>query len=186
MFERVFFNDDQNDAGLYAVNFYSLGFPTTIVFDDQLPKDANYNYIPFVGGGTDKSTWGPLLEKGLAKFMGNYASLIGGDSAEGLAYLTGGPSLRIKHNGGADMNKVFQQIVDAQNTGRVYMYCGSYATQGGSDQHQTSLGISYNHAYTLLGAYVLSDGTKLFKVRNPWGAEKYKGPWSDGDYRWTD
>lgn len=32
---------------------------------------------------------------------------------------------------------------------------------------------------------MLSNGTKLVKIRNPWGAERYKGPWSDKDSRWT-
>jgi len=66
------------------------------------------------------------------------------------------------------------------------MSSGSFATDSGSDQQQTSLGISYNHAYTLLGAVKLSDGTKLFKLRNPWGTEKYQGPWSDSSAKWND
>ena len=36
----------------------------------------------------------------------------------------------------------------------------------------------------MLGA-VEVDGTKLLKMRNPWGKEKYAGPWSDNDSRWT-
>ena len=31
----------------------------------------------------------------------------------------------------------------------------------------------------------LSDGTKLIRARNPWGKEKYHGPWSDGSKLWT-
>lgn len=34
------------------------------------------------------------------------------------------------------------------------------------------------HAYTMLGAFQYKN-TKLIKVRNPWGIEKYTGPWSD-------
>ena len=26
----------------------------------------------------------------------------------------------------------------------------------------------------------------MVKIRNPWGEEKYHGPWSDKDSRWTD
>ena len=33
---------------------------------------------------------------------------------------------------------------------------------------------------------MLSDKTKLIKVRNPWGKEKYSGPWSDKSELWTD
>ena len=31
----------------------------------------------------------------------------------------------------------------------------------------------------------MTDGTKLIQIRNPWGSEKYWGPWSDKDDRWT-
>ena len=42
------------------------------------------------------------------------------------------------------------------------------------------------HAYTTLGVLTLSNGVKLVKARNPWGGEKYIGPWSDSDKKWTE
>ena len=41
--EKVFLNQDnyQNKAGIYAVNFYSLGVPHTVVIDDYLPLRAD-------------------------------------------------------------------------------------------------------------------------------------------------
>ena len=47
-------------------------------------------------------------------------------------------------------------------------------------------GISYNHAYTMLGISVLSDGTRLVQMRNPWGHELWHGNWSDESTLWTD
>lgn len=41
-----------------------------------------------------------------------------------------------------------------------------------------------SHDYSLIGAYEL-DGHKVLKMRNPWHSEKYTGPWSDKDKRWT-
>jgi len=41
------------------------------------------------------------------------------------------------------------------------------------------------HAYSVLGAYTLSTGQKLIKVRNPHSREYYTGPWRDDDPRWT-
>ena len=41
------------------------------------------------------------------------------------------------------------------------------------------------HAFTVLEAKELSNGVKLIKVRNPWGKEKYHGPWSDRSDKWT-
>ena len=42
------------------------------------------------------------------------------------------------------------------------------------------------HAYSMLGAVKLSNGVQLVKVRNPWGREKYSGPYSDDSSDWTD
>jgi len=52
-------------------------------------------------------------------------------------------------------------------------------------------GLVPKHAYTLLGVQELkaSNGNilhRLIKMRNPWGKERYDGPWSDDDSRWTD
>lgn len=47
-------------------------------------------------------------------------------------------------------------------------------------------GLSSDHSYTILGAYTLSNGVKLFKMRNPWSEEGYDGPWNDNDSQWTD
>jgi hypothetical protein len=40
------------------------------------------------------------------------------------------------------------------------------------------------HAYTLIGVAEYKQ-VKLVKIRNPWGAEKYTGPWSDKSTMWT-
>lgn len=45
-------------------------------------------------------------------------------------------------------------------------------------------GLVTGHAYSMLGA-VAVDGTLLLHMRNPWGKEKYVGPYSDNDSRWT-
>lgn len=42
-------------------------------------------------------------------------------------------------------------------------------------------GLYYGHAYSVFGAYTLSNGTKLIKVRNPHGKDSYTGAWSDSD-----
>lgn len=49
---------------------------------------------------------------------------------------------------------------------------------------RNNVGLVAGHAYTTLGA-VEYNGERLVKVRNPWGSERYKGPWSDQDPKWT-
>lgn len=45
-------------------------------------------------------------------------------------------------------------------------------------------GLSDNHAYTIIGNAEYQ-GTKLVKIRNPWGSEGYTGPYSDKSSEWT-
>ena len=42
------------------------------------------------------------------------------------------------------------------------------------------------HAFTVLDTERLPDGTRLLQMRNPWGTERYFGPWSDGHALWTE
>lgn len=46
------------------------------------------------------------------------------------------------------------------------------------------------HAYTIVSYHYLKDSNgnvqyRLLRVRNPWGADSYTGPWADSDSRWT-
>lgn len=47
-------------------------------------------------------------------------------------------------------------------------------------------GIMTGHLFTLVKLVELSNGTRLAKIRNPFGFEWYRGPWSDGSSEWTD
>ena len=48
----------------------------------------------------------------------------------------------------------------------------------------TDEGLINNFPYTLLDMIDL-DGTKMVKLYNPLSEDRYKGPWSDSDSRWT-
>lgn len=60
------------------------------------------------------------------------------------------------------------------------------ATPGESDTNANNEGFVSNHAYVILGVKQLSNGVRLVKLRNPWGSERYTGPWSDNSDLWTD
>lgn len=74
--EKVFLNhsNDLNDAGIYGVNFYTLGVPHTVIVDDFLPLvpwgDGYDTWFAHIG--TDNAMWMPILEKAFAKYHGNY------------------------------------------------------------------------------------------------------------------
>ena len=65
------------------------------------------------------------------------------------------------------------------------MSCASHHGTG-SDKDTNDKGLPYMHAFTINGTVKLSDGTKLIKIRNPWGSEWYEGPWSDSGNKWTE
>ena len=51
-------------------------------------------------------------------------------------------------------------------------------------------GLVSGHAHTVVGTYQLKDQNgnvqyNMVRIRNPWGVDKYTGPWCDGDSRWT-
>jgi len=51
-------------------------------------------------------------------------------------------------------------------------------------EHETPQGLLINHAYSILGAEEYK-GTKLVRVRNPWGRCEWKGAWADESKEWT-
>ena len=66
----------QNKAGIYGMNMYALGVPTSVVIDDYLVTQGSQTI--FTDPGTDKSMWVPFFEKALAKFHGNFLHTDGG------------------------------------------------------------------------------------------------------------
>ena len=57
-------------------------------------------------------------------------------------------------------------------------------TGGGDDTTTNEFGLVDGHAYNVMGYTVLSDGTKLIKMQNPWGKDSYNGDWSDSSPLW--
>lgn len=121
----------------------------------------------------------PLLEKAYAKLDQNYERIIAGFGIEGLRTLTGKPTTQINHNHGKEMDKAWNTLIKYTQK--------NYPMVAGCCLNTTNLeGLVNNHAYTLLDLLKLSNGVKIAKVRNPWNAETYKGPWSDKSSLWTD
>ena len=91
----VFHNEELSRKGVYAVNIYALGIPHTVIIDDYLPFVQNpYTerlglYYAFLG--SDNALWGPLIEKALAKYTGNYWHIEWGIIYEAVSMLNGSP-----------------------------------------------------------------------------------------------
>ena len=93
--ERMFLNTDNkvNEHGIYGVNFYTLGIKHTVLVDDYIPTDSDYDYgqTLFAHLGDDNSIWSLILEKAFAKYHGNYEHIVGGWPVVATRTLSGAP-----------------------------------------------------------------------------------------------
>ena len=181
---KIFKTEDINSAGVYSVQLFIMGIPVTVTVDEHLA--FNYNNaagLTYANVAKDGALWVPILEKAMAKLFGNYEMLVGGWMGMAVQAMTGAPFWSTGHDdfgsGEAIWTKVDEALAKNWMVG-----IASYPAE--SDQINNTIGLPQSHAYTVLGTQALSDGTKLFKIRNPWAAERYHGPWSDESDKWTD
>ena len=190
--ESVFLNDAASANGIYGVNFYSLGVPHTVIVDDFLPlRKSGTKYTTTAGGvGVDGSLWGAVLEKAFAKYHGNYFHTNGGSPSTALKTLHGAPVTYHTHaEKTLTVDKLWKAIKAADAAGHM-MTAGTPSIPGKNHFDKLANGLSISHAFTVLSAHELKDAKgktiKLLKIRNPWGKEEYKGPYSDSSKLWTD
>ena len=181
--ERIFLNDELSSNGIYGVQLYVLGVPTTVVIDDSVPLKSSGSTI-FGKVGPDGALWGILLEKAFAKTFGTYEAMISGDPRTSIAMLTGAPSERF-YTSQISANALFDIIKAANEPGVWGMVSAGTPSSSGGDSDRSATGMAQSHAYTVLSAHEVTDGNgitrKLLRVRNPWGQEQYQGPFSDDD-----
>jgi hypothetical protein len=136
-------------------------------------------------------TWLPLLEKAYAKVHGDYDSISGGWSGEGVEDMTGGVTTTIRLNRVLSKDKLWKDLL---NVKKDFIFAASSPSYYGDDSAARQ-GIALGHAYSVLKAVeeVGEDDKKvrLVLIRNPWGLRgsmeigEWNGPWSDGSKEWT-
>jgi len=180
--ERVhkIFSDktDYPSDGKFNIKLWNQGQENNIVIDDTLavrPWGSSWSPVH-----TKKSPagawWSPILEKAAAKFYGTYENMHGGWMVESLYALTGMPT--VEHRPSQLSESELWNILQDFETNNHIM---TAAVMGNSYKH----GLVNGHAYTVIGVATYK-GQKLVKLRNPWGSERYVGPWSDQDKsKWT-
>ena len=185
-------SDAISPNGIYAVNLYALGVPFTMVLDDWMAMRGN-NTI-FASVGTDGSVWGALVEKAFAKYYGNYTRTVAGLMADAVSALNGSPAESISH-GWLTADNIWDRILEAKredaSDGKVADIVTGGSKNCGSHDNTTANGVACSHAYSILDTHVLTNAAgdvhaKLLKVRNPWGTERYGGPWSDFSEKWDE
>ncbi|KAH8746244.1 hypothetical protein F5883DRAFT_700878 [Diaporthe sp. PMI_573] len=139
----------------------------------------------FFGQNKDQNeTWVPLLEKAYAKAHGDYGSLYGGWIGEALEDLSGGVTTELLASDIFDTDAFWENEVSKVNQEFLFG-CSTGLLDGGYGERD---GIAEGHAYVVMEARTLKDGTRLCKLRNPWGHVKkgnWEGAWSDGSKEWT-
>ncbi|KIO31183.1 hypothetical protein M407DRAFT_241888 [Tulasnella calospora MUT 4182] len=134
----------------------------------------------FARSATDNETWVPLLEKAYAKLHGDYESIDGGWTAEGIEDLTGAVSTTIYLKDILDPDRFWKEELMQVGIDRVFA-CGT----PGAGEDVNSDGLVSGHAYALLKA-VEHEGRRFLVIRNPWGSGEWSGRWSDGSKEWND
>jgi hypothetical protein len=184
----MFVVKEYNEAGIFAVNFYQLGVPVTVIVDDYVPHYGNRFTTVFAKIQPDEgSTWVTILEKAYAKLVGNYAQMNAGWGFRGIHDLTGWPAVTIFHQQ-LTQDQVLATVSREDATGALMNSASYYSSLGTSGKNE--FGILYTHDYTFLKVEQVTkiDGVvvTLVKMRNPWSKESYIGPWHDYDPIWAE
>lgn len=133
-----------------------------------------------------EETWLPLMEKAYAKAHGDYQTIEGGFTGEGIEDLTGGVNVSLFSEDILDKDRLWEEL---KQVNKAFLFgCGSFRKEAESEE-SIDHGLVTSHAYTVLEAREVNmDGGKkerLIKIRNPWGSQEWRGAWSDGSEEWT-
>lgn len=82
--------------GMFNLNFFVRGNKERVTIDDLLPVRKWGSGFTLINASRSENGawWGPIIEKGAAKFFGRYESLNGGLAGESFYALTGMPTHR--------------------------------------------------------------------------------------------
>lgn len=181
--KEAFLTEDINTAGVYALQMHLLGSPITVTIDNFVPIEKDFAYYYYATVSEDGAIWGPLLEKAMAKYLGNYEAINGGYEKFAFQTIMGAPYTEYWTE--YLTTDELWTVLTSEDEHDSMMSAGSFYGWGG-DSSTNWLGIPYSHAFSVLGTAMLDDGTRLIHMRNPWGVESFSGDWSDFNLTWTE
>src|SRR3569833_804944 len=115
----------------------------------------------FAQNKDQNETWVPLMEKAFAKAHGDFTCLSGGWIGEGLEDLCGGVTTELLASDILDTESLWENEVSRVNEEFLFG-CSTGLLDGGNGDRD---GISEGHAYNILEAKTLKNGTRHQKQR---------------------
>lgn len=136
-------------VGVYGFIFFKDGDWVSTVVDDQLlykiDKLSGLRGLYFSKCYEERETWLPLMEKAYAKIHGDYESLDGGFTAEGIEDLTGGIASMMFTSDILDQDRFWEEEMKEVNK-HTLMGCSIGFEEENPEKH----GIQSGHAYSVL------------------------------------
>ncbi|KAF9577077.1 hypothetical protein BGW38_007946, partial [Lunasporangiospora selenospora] len=170
-------------VGVYGFIFFKDGDWVSTVVDDQLfykmDSSTQKRALYFSSCYEEREAWLPLMEKAYAKIHGDYESLTGGYTAEGIEDLTGGIASMMFTCDILDKDRFWEEEMRQVNK-HTLMGCSINFQEEENAMH----GIQSGHAYSVLNVAEY-EGERLVHIRNPWGEIEWNGDWSDQSEKWT-
>ena len=164
--ERIFISGkNYNPKGLYAIAICINGIWEEILLDDYFPCSKK-SRRPAYSYSNDNNLWMMLLEKAWAKIHSGYLNIACGFTGEALRDLTGAPTNSYFFDYQnfeiedclSEKNKKHWNLLVKGFKKKFIMCASSRNFNKGNDEIDKKLGISGNHAYSILGIYDLGEG----------------------------
>lgn len=137
------------EVGVYGFIFFKDGDWVSTVVDDQLfyKMDAQScrRSLYFSSCNEEREAWLPLMEKAYAKIHGDYETLTGGYTAEGIEDLTGGIASMMFSSDILDKDRFWNEEMTQVNKSTL-MGCSINFQETEAEKH----GIQSGHAYSVL------------------------------------
>jgi len=172
--------EEQDYCGMFHFQFWQYGAWVDVIVDDRLP--TYHGKLAYLHSGETNEFWSALLEKAYAKLNGSYEALKGGSASEAMEDFTGGVTELIELR--SPPKNLFKIMHKSLKKGAL-MSCAIETNNPSQREVKLSNGLLQGHAYSITGLEELDNGTRLIRIRNPWGQVEWNGDWSDNSEIWN-
>lgn len=175
LIDRIFVSKTSNSTGFTLVKLCRMARWKKLALDDYFPCFPLGD--PIFTHAREKESWLLYLEKAFAKLFGSYASLQKGDAKHAIADITGCPTYSFSLED-MTLEDAFMTINDWLTQKFLVASCTKEIQTG-----EKSNAIN-EFAYSIVRVAEYR-GTKLIKLRNPWGEFVWTGDWAPDSEQWT-